>query len=131
MSSLYYKKEDIEAIKSMLRDRLGIQYALPDYVKSRGRKVHIMFDEEVVKSQYPGVDIAADYTVNAIDPSSDGVYSSLPYDAKETSSAVEGKEESTDNPNCLTPKEDIYLIITDLMKDDVGNSHTASCVGSL
>ena len=118
MSSLYYKKEDIEAIKSMLRDRLGIQYALPDYVKSRGRKVHIMFDEEVVKSQYPGMDIAADYTVNAIDPSSDGVYSSLPYDAKETSSAVEGKEESTDNPNCLTPKEDIYQIITDLMKDD-------------
>ena len=42
MSSLYYKKEDIESIKSMLRDRLGIQYALPDYVKSRGRKVHIM-----------------------------------------------------------------------------------------
>ena len=44
MSSLYYKKEDIEAIKSMLRDRLGIQYALPDYVKSRGRKAHIMVD---------------------------------------------------------------------------------------
>ena len=42
MSYLFYRKEDIENIKSLLKDNLGIQYALPDYNLSKGRKVHIM-----------------------------------------------------------------------------------------
>lgn len=87
------------------------------------------------------MDIAADYTVNAVDPSCSGVYSSLPYDSQEPvgimeyfdkqSSAVEREEDSKDNPNCLTPKEDIYQIITDLMKDDVGCFCAPSAIGSI
>ena len=47
------------------------------------------------------------------------------------SSAVEREEDSKDNPNCLTPKEDIYQIITDLMKDDVGCFCAPSAIGSI
>lgn len=36
MSYLFYQKEDIENIKSLLKDNLGIQYALPDYNLSKG-----------------------------------------------------------------------------------------------
>ena len=74
MSYLFYRKEDIENIKSLLKDNLGIQYALPDYNLSKGRKVHIMvlnldcsdscqFDQEDIKGQYPDCIIVLHFVI--------------------------------------------------------------------